>query len=141
MDSRFSSRSVKTILVVEDDELSGRLLKSILVKGGYRVEICQEGNSAIHFLEENHRDIDLILTDILMPLVGGFDLIEHFRNRGARNHFMVITSLRDQATLERARQLGVSDFITKPYKSSEVISRINQFFLDLAEEANAGTAS
>lgn len=133
MENLVGVRSIKKILIVEDDDLSGRLLQSILVKGGYKVEVCIQGSDAIQRLEGNASAFDLILTDIMMPLMGGFDFISHLKKMGQGENFMVITSLKDKATMEKAKSLGASDYITKPYKSSDVIARINQFFLDRAK--------
>lgn len=134
MDNLVGVKSVKNILIVEDDELSGRLLQSILIKGGYKVEVCVQGSDAIQRLESSSVQVDLILTDIMMPLMGGFDFIAHIKKNGASTHFMVITSLKDKATMEKAKTMGAVDYITKPYKSSDVITRVNQFFLDHASE-------
>ncbi len=136
MDNLVGVKSIKTILIVEDDELSGRLLQSIFVKGGYKVEVCVQGSDAIQRLENPASQIDLILTDIMMPVMGGFDFITHIKKNGSPKHFMVITSLKDKATMEKAKSLGAIDYITKPYKSSDIITRVNQFFLDHANEGD-----
>lgn len=63
-----------------------------------------------------------------MPVVGGFDFITSLKKDSKQIYFMVVTSLRDKATQEKAKSVGASDYIIKPFKSSDVLNRLDRFF-------------
>ncbi|MEY4615164.1 MAG: hypothetical protein RJB66_124 [Pseudomonadota bacterium] len=127
MDS-MSVVSLRKILVVDDNELSGRLLLSILVKAGYDVELCHRGSDAIEKIENAKIKYDLILTDVLMPLMGGFDFIGRVKKMGGLSAFMVVSCMRDHETMVKAKSLGASDYITKPFKKDDIIEKLESFF-------------
>ncbi len=118
----------KCILILEDDELSGRLLQAILVKEGFRVIICNQGSEAIEQLSLKGSEIDLIITDLIMPVMDGFDFIDHLKKEDRHKPFMIITSLKDKSTMEKAKQKGSIDYILKPFKTSDVLIRLRKFF-------------
>jgi sigma-B regulation protein RsbU (phosphoserine phosphatase) len=118
----------KCILILEDDELSGRLLQAILVKEGFQVLTCSQGSEALELLQQPKTHVDLIITDIIMPVMGGFDFLDHLKNESKSKPFMVITSLKDKSTMDKAKDRGVVDYILKPFKTSDVLSRLRRFF-------------
>lgn len=118
----------KCILILEDDELSGRLLQAILIKEGFQVLTCSQGTEAVELLQNPQTHVDLIVTDIIMPVMGGFDFIDHLRNENKSKPFMVITSLKDKSTMDKAKDRGAVDYILKPFKTSDVLSRLRRFF-------------
>ncbi len=118
----------KRILILEDDELIGRLLQAIIVNGGYEVVVFLNVNDALQYLNEGQQTIDLIITDLLLPMVGGFDFIEKLKKFSEPKQFMVVTSMRDKNTREKVKAAGAVDFILKPFKSSDVLERLDQFF-------------
>lgn len=128
MNQQVEAPSTKKILVVEDNELSGRLLVSILTKAGYQAELCYQGSDAIDKIETSGVKYDLILTDLLMPQMGGFDFIGRLVKLGAVKNFMVVSCMRDKQSMDKARDLGASAYITKPFRSSDVLDRLSQFF-------------
>lgn len=73
----------ETILVVEDDESVGVILAEMLTDAGYRVLFCSSGLEALNLWEERSSEIDLIITDVVMPHMGGPEFIRHVRSAGA----------------------------------------------------------
>lgn len=118
----------KRVLILEDDELSGRLLQAILVKEGMDVLLYHQGEHALSQLVNNELNIDLVITDIIMPVMGGFDFIEQLKKVDRQKPFMVITSLKDKNTMNKATSEGAADYILKPFKSSDVLLRVRKFF-------------
>lgn len=118
----------KRILILEDDELIGRLLQAIIINGGYEVVVFLTVKDALQYLNESQQKIDLIITDLLLPMVGGFDFIEKLKKFNEPKQFMVVTSMRDKNTRDKVNAAGAVDFILKPFKSSDVLERLDQFF-------------
>lgn len=138
MKQQVEAPNTKKILVVEDNELSGRLLVSILTKAGYDAELCYQGSDAIDKIESSGVKYDLILTDLLMPQMGGFDFIARLLKLGAVKNFMIVSCMRDKQSMAKAKDLGACDYITKPFRSSDVLDRLTQFFGSDAHCAKVG---
>jgi len=115
------------ILVVDDDPLLTQTLGKVLRKEGYLVDVAHSGHEGI--LKAKSGFFHLVLCDIRMPGLDGLMTIEHIREfqekAGAgRSGFIVITAYDSPETRKRAVQLGVTDFISKPFdlaKFKEVI--------------------
>jgi len=125
--NNFNPKS-KCILILEDDELSGRLLQAILVKEGFKVLLCNQGSDALEYLRNDEIEVNLIITDIIMPVMGGFDFLDNLKNESKSKPFMVITSLKDKSTMDKATERGAVDYILKPFKTSDVLMRLRKFF-------------
>ena len=138
MEHRSTSSEPKRILVVDDNELSGRLLWSILTKAGYEVEICADGSEAIEKIEANPTFYHLILTDLLMPMMSGFDFIGHIKRLGQIDNFFVVSSMRDNESILKAKNLGASAYITKPSRSGDILEKVDHYFNTQA--GHCGTA-
>jgi DNA-binding NtrC family response regulator len=112
------------ILVLDDEPIVGKRLKTALEKSGYAVEVFEDSRAALKRLDE--REFDIIVTDVRMEEVDGIQVLEHVLERSARTKVIVITGY---ATVEVAREAlakGAFDFIAKPFKPDdlrEVISR------------------
>lgn len=120
----------KQILILEDDELIGRLLQAILVNGGYEVIVFLNVQEALQYLHKEQSKIDLIITDLLLPMVGGFEFIDQLKKLTKKIDFMVVTSMRDLSTREKVKAAGAVDFILKPFRSSDVLDRLDSYFLN-----------
>jgi diguanylate cyclase (GGDEF)-like protein/PAS domain S-box-containing protein len=102
------------ILVVDDDPVIRMLAEAALSDAGYEVKAVSDGTVALQ--EIMHRSPDLMLLDILMPGLDGFRVCQEVRALCGENAFPVImiTGLDDCASIERAYEVGATDFITKP---------------------------
>jgi DNA-binding NtrC family response regulator len=106
------------ILVLDDEPIVGKRLKTALEKSGYAVEVFEDSRAALKRLDE--REFDIIVTDVRMEEVDGIQVLEHVLERSARTKVIVITGY---ATVEVAREAlakGAFDFIAKPFKPDDL---------------------
>jgi DNA-binding NtrC family response regulator len=107
-----------SILVLDDEPIVGKRLRSALEKNGYAVEVFEDSRAALRRLDE--REFDIIVTDVRMEEVDGIQVLEHVLERSARTKVIVITGY---ATVEVAREAlakGAFDFIAKPFKPDDL---------------------
>jgi len=116
------------ILVVEDDFMMIKAIEHKLKSDGFAVDAASDGNQAFEMI--NQTDYDLIITDILMPFVGGFELINKVRNElHLKVPIIVLSSLSNENSIIEAFKLGADDYVTKPFSPSEVSIRVKRFLM------------
>jgi DNA-binding NtrC family response regulator len=106
------------LMLVDDEEIVCKRLKSALEKYGYLVDVCQSGESAIERLKQKRYDI--VITDIRMAEADGLDVLEAVRKISPRTKTIMITGY---ATVEVAREAqvkGAFDFIAKPFRPKDL---------------------
>lgn len=121
------------ILLVEDDELALQLA-SIIIQGignDFRLYTAFNGQEALDII--NSTPIDMLITDIMMPVMDGFDLIERVRKMPSmiESHIIIITSLRFTDQKVRGFDLGANDYITKPFDHKELRARVGAGIRDI----------
>ena len=115
----------KTLLLAEDDELLGSLLKYRLEKGGYIVDIVSNGKQVKERLAKGIPDI--IVSDIMMPYFSGIELIDYVRNElNSQVPIIIISSAGNEENVLSAFELGANDFIAKPVSPSELLVRVGR---------------
>jgi DNA-binding response OmpR family regulator len=121
--------SVRNVLVVDDEPYIGRIIQLKLEAGPYRVELVQDGLSALERLR-SESNIDLILLDIMMPHVSGLDVLAQLRQIPHRRETPVImlTAKGHETDREQAASLGATDFLTKPFSPKKLLARIDELF-------------
>lgn len=114
---------METILVIDDSELNCGVIKSNLVAAGYSVMTASSGPQAIALCKE--RVPDLVLLDIVMPGMDGFETCRHIRalSQGADVPIVFLSALRDLESHQKALDAGGDDVLTKPIHRSELILR------------------
>ncbi len=112
--------SKPTILIVDDTETNIDILLGLLSE--YDVAVATDGKSAIDIVSED--DIDLILLDIMMPDMDGYDVCKTLKATNKNIPIIFITAKTDEDSIERAYDVGGNDYITKPFKPRELIVRI-----------------
>ncbi len=112
------------ILVVEDDSNIEQLVTFKLKNSGFQVHNAHNGIEALEFLEKN--SVDLIVTDIMMPIMGGKELVMELKKNPATKTIPVVmlTSLTLEKEIIEGFSLGVEDYIKKPFSPQELIVRI-----------------
>ncbi len=121
----------KTILIVEDDENLGSVYETRLQAEGFSTKRATNGEEAI--VAATQAVPDLILLDVMMPKVSGFDVLDILRNTPATSNAKVImlTALSQDSDKERAKQLGVDDYLIKSQVViAEVVERVKQHLRD-----------
>ncbi|WP_379144996.1 response regulator transcription factor [Paenibacillus sp. sgz500992] len=111
-----------TILVVEDNETLRQLICTVLGKHGYRVLAAEDGQSALDILEAEY--IDLIISDIMMPQVDGYELIEHLRQSNNNLPVLIITAKDSFQDKQKGFLVGTDDYMVKPVDINEMVLRV-----------------
>ena len=123
-------------LLIVDDELSVRESFRMIFKNEFNVFLAGSGKEALDLLEKE--DIDIVLLDLLMPDIGGMEILKNLKKKGEKPLVIVITAVRSVKTAVEAMKLGAYDYITKPFDIEEVriIVRKASQTLKLQEEVN-----
>ena len=108
------------ILIVEDEEPISNLIRMSLTKAGYHCEQAFDGESAADAIEGGY--YDLILLDIMLPGINGYELLEYIKTKEIPVIF--ITAMGDLDDRVKGLRAGVEDYITKPFEMLEVQARI-----------------
>ncbi len=116
------------LLVVEDDDNIAYLLKFLLEREGYRIQVARHGNEAKQLIEELPAP-QLVLLDIMVPHFDGFQLLKFIRARKDWDSTPVImlTAKSQEADIVRALDSGASDYIVKPFLPEELKARIRRW--------------
>jgi two-component system sensor histidine kinase/response regulator len=119
------------ILIVDDQEANVRILESLLeIKGFKHVKSTTDSRQVEELVKSFSPDI--LLLDLMMPHMSGFEVMEQLREKEKGSHFMPILMLTADSTKEskqQALQLGATDFLTKPFDFTEVLLRINNLLM------------
>jgi len=121
--------SAMDILVAEDNVVNQRVALRVLEKAGHRVVVANNGAEALKALDQ--RDFDLVLMDVQMPEMGGFEATARIRERERRSgaHLPIIAMTAHAMTDDRERCLeaGLDDYISKPIRASDLIELIGKY--------------
>lgn len=111
------------ILIIEDEETIGMGLKYYLEQENFSVNVSSAGHDAISYIKEN-KDIDLILLDVNLPDINGFNLFKDIKS--IKDIPIIFLTASDMETsIVMGIDMGAEDYITKPFKVRELLSRIN----------------
>lgn len=110
------------ILLVEDDQDLNKTIEIFLQSENYEVCCCYDGSSAYDILKQN--SFDLILSDIMMPNLNGFELVEKVRAFNKQIPIIFMTAKDDKISKQLGYKLEIDDYITKPFDMDELIMRI-----------------
>ncbi len=112
------------ILIAEDDELILRTVEHKLVKEGHEVVLTRNGREAIEKI--NELNLDLVVTDIMMPFASGIEILSAIKSIGKNIPVIVLSSMGQEEVVVAAFVLGASDFMVKPFSPNELILRIKR---------------
>lgn len=113
------------VLAVDDDLINLRLLKSMLKKSGRVAEVIEakNGSDAIGILKSRN-DIDLILLDIIMPIMGGLEMLKVVRADDNLRQLPILVLTTDETKKSEALEFGANGFLMKPIRSDELVEKI-----------------
>ena len=121
------------ILVVEDDKNLKKLIVTCLKKSNYTTFEANNGEEALDLLDKNY--IDLIISDIMMPKMDGFELINELRTSKYKIPILIITAKSDIKDKKQGFLLGADDYMVKPINMEELILRV-QVLLRRSQSTN-----
>ena len=112
------------ILIVDDVPKNIQVAASILQSDSYHIAFAQDGPTALSQVESNR--FDLILLDIMMPQMDGFEVLERLKGNPdtAGIPVIMLTARKSREDMEKARNLGAVEYITKPFKAIEVVDKV-----------------
>ncbi len=112
------------IILVEDEPAIAEVLEYNLVEAGFEVQVVERGDQALPVITK--RVPDLVLLDIMLPGLNGFDLARHLRRdqRTAHLPFIMLTAKDEEVDRIVGLELGADDYITKPFSPREVVLRV-----------------
>jgi len=109
------------IMVVDDEPYVTRLVERTLEDAGYVVTVAYDGGSALDMLAE--KEPDLILLDIRMPGLDGYQVLERIRE-SSDVPVLMLTAVRGESAIERSVGLGADNYIVKPFSSRTLVARV-----------------
>ncbi len=118
--------SKKTILLAEDDDISYRYINEVLSKTKVKLLWAKNGKEALDILHKNP-DIDMLLTDIHMPILNGYELIKRARTTYPNLKVIVQAAYRMSDGKEKSYEAGCDDYIAKPISPKELLSKIDKY--------------
>jgi len=115
----------KTILIVDDMPKNIQVAMNILRDEGYKMLFAQSGKKAFEMIDEN--DIDLILLDVMMPELDGFEVCKVLKqDEKTKDIPIIFLSGKDSSSdIERAYEIGGSDYVVKPFINIELIKKVH----------------
>ena len=111
------------ILVVEDEKKVSAFIKQGLEESGYEVQAAFNGEEGLKFASSN--EYDIILMDVIMPKMNGFDVVKTLRNElKIHTHVIMLSALDQNDNIIEGLDSGADDYLTKPFKFGELLARI-----------------
>jgi len=116
---------MEKILIVEDSLLQGRMLQDLLIENDFHTDLAENGETALEKLDS--QDFDLILMDMVLPDFSGIHLLKKIRALPDTSNIpiIVLSGLTDKENVIESLEMGIHDYITKPFHNKELINRIN----------------
>ena len=110
------------ILIAEDDRELRQLFTHVLIKNGYTVTGVSNGQEALDALDTDY--YDLIISDIMMPMVDGYELVRQLREAGNTTPVLMVTAKDAFDDMRQGFQSGVDDYMVKPVNVNEMVLRV-----------------
>ncbi|MZQ85383.1 response regulator [Paenibacillus sp. 5J-6] len=112
---------MKQILIVEDEQLIAELERDYLEVNGYKVDIATDGEQGLKLGLSG--EYDLIILDVMLPLLNGFEVCKQIREK-FQIPILMVTAKKEDIDVIRGLGLGADDYITKPFKPGELVARV-----------------
>ena len=112
----------KTVLIVEDEKSIVDIIRFNLEREGYRVHTAYDGEAGLKAASEEKPD--LILLDVMLPKMIGFDVCRILRERGDNVPVIILTAREEEADKVLGLEIGADDYITKPFSMKELLARV-----------------
>lgn len=113
----------RTVLIVDDEKAIVDILKFNLEKAEYKTICAYDGKDGLKLAKENNPD--LILLDVMLPYMDGFEVCKTLRGEGSNIPIIMITAREEETDKVFGLELGADDYITKPFSVRELLARVN----------------
>ncbi len=110
------------ILVVDDDQFANSLVQFVLSKEGYEVETTDNPRGALHMIQR--REPDLLIIDVMMPYINGFEFASRLRTEGCETPIIFMTAQDGIESKIQGFNIGADDYICKPFNHQELVARV-----------------
>ena len=127
---------LQSILIIDDDNELTDMLSTYLMSMGYQVKVCNDGEEGVSEATSGGH-YDLILLDVMMPKMDGFDVLKKLRVSHA-TPVLMLTARGDDYDRILGLELGADDYLPKPFNHRELVARIKAIFRRLALSTNGG---
>jgi len=114
------------ILVIEDEPTITEFLKTGLSYEGYEVTVALDGKTGLDFSRE--KEFDLIILDIMLPDIDGFDVCRRIRETGIETLILMLTAKKEISDRVTGLDIGADDYMTKPFSFDELVARMRALF-------------
>lgn len=111
------------VLVIEDEPTLAKLLAYNLTQEGYEVHVVDHGARGLE--EATRQPYDLIILDIMLPGMNGFEVLAKLRQRGNRTPTIILTARNAEEEIVHGLKLGADDYVTKPFGVAELLARVS----------------
>lgn len=118
---------LKKVLIVEDERPLARALELKLINSGFNVVLAENGEEALNLIKKEK--IDLILLDLIMPKIGGFEFLDKMKDLKKKIPVMVTSNLGQREDQDKAKKYGIKKYFVKSdVNISEIINEVKKFF-------------
>ncbi|ALS20877.1 MULTISPECIES: response regulator transcription factor [Paenibacillus] len=111
------------ILVIEDEPTLARLLSYNLTQEGYDTKVIDHGSDGLQ--AALHQPFDLIILDIMLPGMNGFEILSRLRQKGIKTPVIILTARNAEEEIVQGLKYGADDYITKPFGVAELLARVS----------------
>ncbi|MBQ5738096.1 MAG: response regulator transcription factor [Alistipes sp.] len=119
----------RSIMVVEDDATLRRILRDVFTIKGYEVLVASDGEEGCRLFSEH--DVDLVIADVMMPRMDGFEMVRRMRESGANTQFIFLSALDSAEDVVEGFRSGGHDYLRKPFDISELMVRVESLLCRL----------
>ncbi|WP_426342714.1 response regulator transcription factor [Pseudoduganella sp. S-14] len=118
-----------SILVIEDDEHIGQILTFILQRQGYQTTLAADGLAARKAIVSSPTPPSLVLLDVMLPYIDGFELVHIIRQREGWKEvpIVMLTAKHTEKDIVRALDAGANDYVVKPFQPNELLARVRRY--------------
>ena len=120
--------NLKRILICEDEDPIREFVVINLRRAGYEVVDVNCGESALETFENEHGDFDIVLLDIMMPGMDGFQVCKKLREKSSTIGIIMLTAKSQEMDKVSGLMIGADDYITKPFSPSELTARVDAIY-------------
>ncbi|MBO6108222.1 MAG: response regulator, partial [Eubacterium sp.] len=129
----FTGNRKRQVLVVDDEHINREML-GYIIKQKYEVIYAENGEEALKIMKESGKKLSLVMLDLMMPVMDGFEVLKKMQEDPGLSAIPVIVLTSEKSAEVDSLRLGASDFITKPYDMPEVILARVKRIIELSED-------